>query len=147
MLGGGKGLSTDYSGYVTIKFTWCSHKVFYYSHDPPPSPSLAVNWQLIFYIPPLKTVLPSQSSTSPPPPPQAIHNHCSLKPLGLLNLLAAIFPFRQAYKEWKEAEEASWRLPPRRQPQSNKRVWENPKKKKLYRKKNWDSIFYFILCV
>lgn len=37
----------------------------------------------------------------------------------------------QAYKKWKEAEEASWRLPPRRQSQSNKRVWENPKKKKL----------------
>ena len=36
---------------------------------PLPSPSLAVNWQLIFYIPPLKTVLPSQSSTSLSPPP------------------------------------------------------------------------------
>ncbi|RMX57567.1 hypothetical protein pdam_00005747 [Pocillopora damicornis] len=42
----------------------------------------------------------------------------------------------QAYKEWKAAEEASWRLPPRRQPQPNERVWENPKKKKLHRNKN-----------
>ena len=25
--GGGEGLSADYSGYVTIKFTWCPHKV------------------------------------------------------------------------------------------------------------------------
>ncbi|PFX27555.1 uncharacterized protein LOC111327384 [Stylophora pistillata] len=42
----------------------------------------------------------------------------------------------QAYKDWKKAEEASWRLPPRRQSRSNKRVWENPKKKKLYRNEN-----------
>lgn len=52
------------------------------------------------------------------------------------HLPAEIFPFRQAYIEWKEAEEASWRPPPWRQSQSNKRVWENPEKKTLYRNKH-----------
>ena len=64
---GGKGLSADYSGYVTIKFTWCPHKVFYYSHDPPPSPLTGSYLTTNFLYSPLKTVLPSQSSTSPPP--------------------------------------------------------------------------------
>ena len=61
---------------------------------------------------------------------------CFLSQLTFANFLHAIFHYRQAYKEWKEAEEASWRLPPRRQSRQNKRVWENPKKKKLYRIKN-----------
>ena len=56
--------------------------------------------------------------------------------LSLFNIFVTIFLDRQAYKEWKAAEEASWRLPPRRQPQPNERVWENPKKKKLHRNKN-----------
>ena len=53
------------------------------------------------------------------------------KPLGFFfsNFLATIFHLRQAYKKWKEAEETSWRLPPRRQSQPHKRVWENPKMK------------------